>query len=84
MPDGWTPPENVWSEYTIEDGTSYFFNKVTGTSQWERPANVVPFSRKSRMERLQVIKRSSRVPNEPAVGLMDGLSGVELTEKYVD
>lgn len=30
-------PARVWSEHTTEDGRTYFYNKITMTSVWERP-----------------------------------------------
>ena len=30
-------PARVWSEHTTEDGRTYFYNKITMASVWERP-----------------------------------------------
>ena len=55
---------------------------MTGTSQWEKPANVAPAPRNSsRREKLQIIKKTAGVPTDGAVAFeMGGLSGVQLRE----
>ena len=32
-----TPTADEWQELVTEDGHTYWFNEVTGVSQWERP-----------------------------------------------
>eukprot|EP00919_Chromeraceae_sp_WS-2016_P042425 GHVR01101041.1.p1 GENE.GHVR01101041.1~~GHVR01101041.1.p1 ORF type:complete len:332 (+),score=58.96 GHVR01101041.1:43-996(+) len=33
---------NDWQVYNIEDGTPYYYNIVTGVTQWDRPAELDP------------------------------------------
>lgn len=42
-------PSHGWTQHTAPDGHLYYFNVMTGTSQWERPLELdFPMSGKGR------------------------------------
>ena len=47
-PAGWRPPPPPaalppnWTEYFNEEGVPYYYNSVTGATEWLRPAGVGP------------------------------------------
>ena len=43
-----------WSEHRLRDGYSYFYNRQTGESQWERPEDFTGQSQDLSREEIQV------------------------------
>lgn len=38
-------PVNDWTEHKTEDGTPYWVNRVTGSSTWNKPAELSPWAK---------------------------------------
>lgn len=56
------PQDDGWKEYETEEGTKYYYNHITGITQWDKPA---AFSKPNRVKKHK--KRSSNIEKTRSV-----------------
>jgi hypothetical protein len=69
VPKGWIPTEDQWEEFTADEGSKYYYNARTGTTQWEPPSGpakvddrsigLAGTDRSTRLQRIKSLKRKT-------------------------